>query len=140
MKKTTHFETHHKEKLYHKIITDFLSTGRPHKPGLAEIGANPGLFFKYIDDLRAQGTTSQRLRATQFMALMLDQIEEIAQQLEEEHNVPKGMFYLKLIHPEPLKSRKEALQLMEELENSLQKIDEKISKQKKKPKKFRNYI
>ena len=74
------------------------------------------------------------------MTLMLDQIEEIADQLENEHNVPKGMFYLKLIHPEPLKSKKEAMILMQELEDTLQNIDKKLSKAKKKPKKFRNYL
>ena len=140
MKKTTHHDSHQKDKIYRKIMSDFLKNGKPHLQGLAEIGSNPALFFKYIDDLRAQGTPSERLEATQFMALMLDEIEQIADHLEQEHHVPRGMFYLHLIHPEPLKTKKEAMALMEQLEDTLRKIDDKISKRKKKPKKFRNYL
>ncbi|MBM3194605.1 MAG: hypothetical protein FJZ60_02450 [Chlamydiae bacterium] len=140
MKKTNDSGVLDKDKLYHKIIADFVDSGKPNMQTLAEMGANPSLFFKYIDDLRAMGTPSERLMATRFMTLMLDQIEEIADQLENEHNVPRGMFYLKLIHPEPLKSKKEAMMLMQELEDTLQNIDKKLSKAKKKPKKFRNYL
>jgi hypothetical protein len=140
MKKTTQSEAHDKDKLYHKIITDFIDSGKPNMQTFTEMGANPTLFFKYIHDLRAQGTPSERLKATRFMDLMLNQIEEIADQLENEHNVPKGMFYLKLIHPEPLKSKKEAMMLMQQLEDTLHNLDKKISKTKKKPKKFRNYL